>query len=60
MCSSDLTLNKAGTWYMGANSTDSGNNTGLTFAAGSGIDYLNVSYITGTAVAVTANFLGLL
>lgn len=57
---SAATLNKAGTWYMGANSTDSGNNTGLTFAAGSGIDYLNVSYITGTAVAVTANFLGLL
>jgi hypothetical protein len=43
---------------MGANSTNSGNNTNLTFSDGSGIDYLNVSYITGTAVPVTANFLG--
>jgi phage gp45-like len=36
---------------MGANSTDSGNNTGLTFTAGGGIDYLNVSYINGTVVS---------
>jgi hypothetical protein len=46
---------------MGANSTDVGNNTGLTFTAGGGIDYLNVSYINGTVVApasgVGGNFL---
>ena len=45
------TLQKGSTWFMGANSTDSGNNTGLTFTAGGGIDYLNVSYINGTVVA---------
>jgi hypothetical protein len=53
------TLNKAGTWYMGANSTDSGNNTNLTFSGGSGIDYLDVSYITGSSVPVQGNFLEL-
>ena len=40
-------LKKPSTWYMGANSTDGGNNTGLTFTAGGGIDYLAVSYING-------------
>jgi hypothetical protein len=40
-------LKKSSTWYMGANSTDNGNNTGLTFTAGGGIDYLVVSYING-------------
>ena len=44
-------LQKTSTWYMGANSTDGGNNTGLTFSAGDGIDYLNVSYINGTVVS---------
>lgn len=52
-------LKKASTWYMGANSTDGGNNTGLTFTAGGGIDYLAVSYINGQLGAanyvVTAN-----
>jgi hypothetical protein len=48
---SQATLQKGSTWFMGANSTDSGNNTGLTFTAGGGIDYLNVSYINGTVVA---------
>lgn len=43
------TLYKPSTWYMGANSTDGGNNTGLTFTAGDGIDYLAVSYIKGTS-----------
>jgi hypothetical protein len=47
---SQATLQKGSTWYMGANSTDAGNNTGLTFTAGGGIDYLNVSYINGTVV----------
>ena len=55
------TLQKGSTWYMGANSTDAGNNTGLTFTAGGGIDYLSVSYINGTVVAppsgVTGQFL---
>jgi fibronectin-binding autotransporter adhesin len=40
-------IKKATPWYMGANSTDGGNNSGLTFTAGDGIDYLNVSYING-------------
>jgi len=44
------TLQKGSTWFMGANSTNGGNNTGLTFTAGGGIDYLNVSYINGTVV----------
>jgi hypothetical protein len=55
------TLQKGSTWFMGANSTDAGNNTGLTFTAGGGINYLNVSYINGTVVApasgVGGNFL---
>ena len=47
---SATTLKKVGTWYMGANSTDSGNNTNLTFSGNSGVDYLDVSYITGVSV----------
>ena len=47
---SAASLKKAGTWYMGANSINSGNNTNLTFSNGSGIDYLDVSYITGVSV----------
>jgi len=58
---SQATLQKGSTWYMGANSTNGGNNTGLTFTAGDGIDYLSVSYINGTVVApasgVTGQFL---
>ena len=48
---SQATLKKPGTWYMGANSTNGGNNTGLTFTAGGGIDYLSVSYINGVSTA---------
>ena len=49
-------LKKPSTWYMGANSVDQGNNTGLIFTAGGGIDYLNVSYINGqTSVAYNGN-----
>ena len=48
---SQATLQKSSTWYMGANSTNGGNNTGLTFSAGGGIDYLSVSYINGTVVS---------
>jgi hypothetical protein len=35
-------------WYVGANSINGGNNTGLIFTAGGGIDYLSISDITGT------------
>ena len=51
------TLRKPSPWLMGANSTNGGNNTGLTFAAGGGIDYLSVSYINGINTAPSGNFL---
>jgi hypothetical protein len=55
---SQAILRKSSTWYMGANSTDGGNNTGLTFTAGGGIDYLSVSYINGAGLLPsTGNFL---
>jgi hypothetical protein len=54
------TLRKSGAWYMGANSTNSGNNTGLTFSGGSGIDYLDVSYINGVSVGGQGNLFVLL
>lgn len=41
------TLKKSTPWLVGLNSIDSGNNSGLTFANGGGIDYLNISYING-------------
>lgn len=54
---SQATLQKGSSWLMGANSTDGGNNTGLSFTAGGGINYLSVSYINGTVVAPsTGNF----
>lgn len=40
-------LRKSGTWNVGANSTDGGNNTGLSFTAGGGIDFLVISNING-------------
>ena len=43
-------LQKGSAWLMGANSTDAGNNTNLSFTAGGGINYLSVSYINGTVV----------
>jgi hypothetical protein len=46
------TLKKGATWYVGANSTNVIGNTGLTFTAGGGIDWLNISYITGTTTGV--------
>lgn len=52
------TLQKGSSWLMGANSTDGGNNTGLSFTAGGGIDYLSVSYINGTVVAPPATSTG--
>lgn len=48
------TLQKGSAWLMGANSTNNGNNTGLSFTDGGGIDYLAVSYINGTVVAPPA------
>jgi len=41
-----VTLRKPSTWNVGAGSTDSGNNTGLSFT-GTNPDFLNISYITG-------------
>jgi hypothetical protein len=55
---SQATLQKSTAWLMGANSTDAGNNTGLSFTAGGGIDYLSVSYINGTVVAPPATSTG--
>ena len=52
------TLQKSSAWLMGANSTDAGNNTGLSFTAGGGIDYLSVSYINGTVVTPSATYSG--
>jgi hypothetical protein len=47
-------LVKPTAWLMGANSTNGGNNTGLSFTAGGGIDYLSVSYINGQVSAPAA------
>lgn len=47
------TLKKPGSWQMGANSTDGGGNTGLSFTAGGGIDYLAVSNINGISSGTT-------
>jgi len=44
-----VTLIKPTAWYVGANSTDGGNNTGLSFISGGGIDYLSISRINGRA-----------
>lgn len=49
---SQTTLRKSSTWYMGANSVNVSNNSNLVFTAGGGIDYLSVSYINGSVVAV--------
>lgn len=43
-------LKKPTAWNVGANSTDAGNNTGLSFTAGSN-DYLSISYINGQIAA---------
>lgn len=49
---SQTILKKPSSWLMGANSTNAGNNTNLTFAAGGGIDYLSVSYINGLSAFI--------
>jgi len=43
-------LKRPSAWNVGANSTDAGNNTGLSFTAGSN-DYLSISYINGQIAA---------
>ena len=45
-----VTLKKPTAWNVGANSTDAGNNTGLSFTAG-GNDYLSISYVNGVVTA---------
>lgn len=50
-----VTLRKQTAWYVGANSTDGGNNTGLIFASGGGIDYLSISRINGQATYAGGN-----
>ena len=53
------TLQKSTAWQMGLLSTDSGNNTGLSFLSSDGtMEYLNVSYINGTVVAPPATSTG--
>lgn len=51
------TIKKTGFWYVGANSTDGGNNTGLLFTAGGGIDYLSFSNIAATRFPTTVSSL---
>jgi hypothetical protein len=43
-------LQKPSAWLMGANSVDQGDNIGLSFTAGGGIDYVAVSFITGVVI----------
>lgn len=53
---SQATLKKPSSWLMGVNSTNGGNNTGLTFGASDGtMDYLTVSYINGQVAAAYVN-----
>lgn len=51
-------LIKPTAWLMGANSTNGGNNTGLSFTAGGGIDYLSVSYINGQVSTPPVTYAG--
>lgn len=47
------TLLKSTTWFVGANSVDDGNNTGLIFTAGGINDYLTISNIIGGGSGTT-------
>jgi hypothetical protein len=49
-------LRKPTAWNVGVNSTDGGSNTGLSFTAGGGIDYLAISKINGAVVPSSAFF----
>lgn len=51
-----VTLKKPTAWNVGANSTDGGNNTGLTFT-GSSPNYLSISYITGVVTAAPTSLI---
>jgi hypothetical protein len=43
-----VTLSRStGQWLVGSNSTNGGNNSGLSFTSGGGIDYLSISYVNG-------------
>jgi hypothetical protein len=43
-------LQKPTPWYMGANSVDGGNNIGLFFTSGAGVNFLSASYINGAQI----------
>jgi hypothetical protein len=49
---SPTTLTKNSPWNVGANSVDAGNNTGLSFTAGTS-NYLSISYINGVNSSLT-------
>lgn len=49
-----VTLKKPTAWNVGANSTDGGNNTGLSFTAGD-MDYLSISYVNGEVLPAAAS-----
>lgn len=51
-------LKKPSTWFMGSGSLDGGNNTGLVFVSGGGIDFLSVSYIDGQVAIPTVTYSG--
>jgi hypothetical protein len=51
-----VTLKKPTAWNVGANSVDSGNNTGLSFVAG-GNDFLSISYINGVVTSAPTSLL---
>lgn len=50
-------LKKPNAWNVGANSTDAGNNAGLSFTAGT-VDYLSVSYINGQLSLTSSVYYG--
>ena len=47
---SQAIIKKIGNWLVGANSTNGGNNTGLTFTSDGTMDYLSISYINGNVL----------
>jgi hypothetical protein len=53
--STQVTLRKPSAWLVGANSTNSGNNTGLSFTAGSVNDLLNITGINGVVITIPAS-----
>jgi hypothetical protein len=53
LVATQATLLKSTTWFVGANSVDDGNNTGLIFTAGGINDYLAISNIIGGGSGTT-------